>query len=290
MVCAWNTTNPLTERLAKLSIRLLCHKVHGIWVKVYPFSENTHLCWPIFMIKRFVLSCCAIVLFLPFYAQAVAATLTAIGMDKTINIDQLIKNREVAITTRRDHNMIYVDASAVLQNDAVDILLTTTRYDQYVSWGMPGLKQCRLLQQDGNQFTTWNWVSSFGFSSKHCLQATRNILPERDSGYVQWQLASCPKHPQDLPKALTADYEDLPAFKSLNGYFYLENIHRDSSENLVYVRYSLALEVHSIFPTGFVYWISKSKIKSDIVDVIHILDRVSKSDQGLAQSGEYKVE
>ena len=224
------------------------------------------------------------------YCTHGAAALATIGIDETMDIDQLIKTREVAISTRRNKDMIFVDASAVLQNDAVNILLTTTKYDQYVNWGMPALKQCSLLQQDGNQFTTWNWISSFGYSSKHCLKATRTIQLEQNSGYVDWELAACPKQPDALPKELASDYEDLPAFKNLVGYIYLENIKRDGMENLVYVRYSLTLEVQSFFPSGFVYWISKSTLKSDIVEVIHILDRASKANQGLASSGNIEIE
>ena len=198
------------------------------------------------------------------------------AINKALDLEQLIKTHEVTIVTRRDNEMIYADASVVLNSDADNLLATITKYNQYVEWGMPALKQCRLLQQNGNQFTTWSWIGLFGYASKHCLQISKVVLKANHAGYVNWQLTPCPKQPSTLPKELVAAYKDAPAFKSVRGGIYVENIHRDGAPKLVYLRYSLAVKVQSFLPSGLVFWVARTSLKSDIVKVIRILDRESK--------------
>lgn len=223
-------------------------------------------------------------LFLPHALRAHPVTLE-VGINKGLDLEQLIKTREVTIVTRRDKEMIYADASVVLNNDADSLLSTITQYNQYVEWGMPALKQCRLLQQNGNQYTTWSWIGLFGYASKHCLHISKTILKANHSGFVNWRLTPCPKQPSTLPKEWVADYKDAPAFKSIRGGIYVENIKRGGSQKLVYLRYSLAVKVQSFLPSGLVFWVARTNLKSDIVKVIHILDRESKPVQGIAVLG-----
>jgi hypothetical protein len=187
------------------------------------------------------------------------------GIDTALDLEELVQRDGIVSRVTRSEDVFHVDASAVVEVDFEKLLESTLDFENYVTIGMPHLKSSRIVERRGDQLFTWNWMSGFGFTSKHysAIQVQRDLAPSphgRRAAATVWRLE--PKHPEWT-------YEENRAVSSLCGSWYIEELSRDSEERpKIYVRYYLAIEIDVWIPSFILSLVVNQDLRNGAMKVI----------------------
>jgi hypothetical protein len=185
------------------------------------------------------------------------------GVDGSMDVAELARTGRVAVSVERVGNVYTLDASAVLRVDAQRLLGVSLGYERYAEIGVPNLRASRLVSAapDRDVLYTWSWMSCFGQTSKHYLavRVARNLSTPGAAG-IRWELA---------PRQPAWPYEDAPAFRRLDGSWYLEPL----PDGTVYARYYMVAVLDPTLPEGLRAWAVKGQLREGTRGVIQALSR-----------------
>lgn len=100
-----------------------------------------------------------------------------------------------------------------------------------------------------------------GQTSKHYLtvHVARSLAAPGSAG-IRWELAS---------RQAAWPYEDAPAFRRLDGSWYIEPL----SDDTVYVRYYMVASLDSSMPEGLRAWAVKEQLREGTLGVVQALSQ-----------------
>jgi len=190
---------------------------------------------------------------------------TRFGIDPAVQ-GKLAQLKASGMTsTRAGHNgdVFWADSSAVVANaDAGRLFQSALDYDDYVSFKMPHLSACHVVERDGADLLyVWSSMSILTLSSQDYLEV--HVHPDLGMAPgargMEWQLAD---------KKASWPYPQDPAFKHSDGSFYIEPL---ADGGGIYVRYFLSNEVSIPLPGFLINGTIESQLSSGAAQVIKTL-------------------
>ena len=183
------------------------------------------------------------------------------AIDRSKDLAELARSGRVAVSVERAGGVYTLDASAILRVDARRLLDVSLAYERYAEIGVPNLRASHVVSgaAGSDVLQTWSWMSCMGQSSKHYLtvHVARSLAAPGSAG-IRWELAS---------RQASWPYEDAPAFRRLDGSWYLEPLGDDA----VYVRYYMVASLESTMPEGLRAWAVKEQLREGTLGVVHAL-------------------
>jgi hypothetical protein len=196
-------------------------------------------------------------------AAAAHAGEARFSIDRTKDLTELARTGRVAVSVDRVGGVYTLDASAILRVDARRLLDVSLAYERYANIGVPNLRASHVVSgaPGSDVLQTWSWMSCMGQSSKHYLtvHVARSLAAPGSAG-IRWELAS---------RQASWPYEDAPAFRQLDGSWYLEPLGDDT----VYVRYYMVASLESSMPEGLRAWAVKEQLREGTLGVVYALSR-----------------